>query len=209
MTTPPTPEANTIFIGIDYSMTSPGICVMDHSGNIDIYALCDSHVDKKCYKEGKFTFYTLKDKEPWKTPIERFDRLARKVLAIINRYDLGEEKPIIYIEGYSMASKGQVFHIAENAAVLKHYFFQVGLKYREIAPTTLKKFATGSGRAQKEDMHDAFMKETGIDLKGQITPNRKLGSPVTDLIDAYYLAKYGKQSRGVKVTTDEDQQEED
>lgn len=91
-----------------------------------------------------------------------------------------------------MGSKGQVFHIAENTAILKHYLFHVGIEVVEVAPTTIKKFATGSGRAQKEDMYAAFEKKTEINLKGMLIPNRKLGSPVTDIVDAYFIAEFGR-----------------
>jgi Holliday junction resolvasome RuvABC endonuclease subunit len=188
-----------MYIGLDYSMTSPGIAVL-HGDRIDLYGFygergLSSPNNGKQFKldDGRIlSVHVLKNDSKFKLPIERFDLLARKVLAVINNYDLKDTKPVVYIEGYSMASKGQVFHIAENTAILKHYLFRVDMSPTEIAPMTLKKFASGSGRAQKEDMHDAFRNETGVDLKELLTPNRKLGSPVTDLVDAFYIAKYAK-----------------
>jgi hypothetical protein len=39
-------------------------------------------------------------------------------------------------------------------------------------------------------MHEAFLKETGIDLKSIMTPDKKdITSPVSDVIDAYYICK--------------------
>jgi hypothetical protein len=54
----------------------------------------------------------------------------------------------------------------------------------------IKKFATGKGNATKDSMYEAYLKETGLDLIKILTPNCKLGSPITDIVDAWYLAKY-------------------
>ena len=39
-------------------------------------------------------------------------------------------------------------------------------------------------------MHQAFMKDSGIDLRWKITPNKtKIGNPVSDIVDSYYICK--------------------
>ena len=61
-----------------------------------------------------------------------------------------------------------------------------------VAPTQVKKFATGSGRADKEKMHESFKEENSVNLQHMISPNRKnIGNPVSDIVDAYYICKYG------------------
>jgi hypothetical protein len=54
----------------------------------------------------------------------------------------------------------------------------------------VKKFGCGKGNGDKTAMHEAFLKETGIDLKSIMTPDKKdITSPVSDVIDAYYICK--------------------
>jgi Holliday junction resolvasome RuvABC endonuclease subunit len=179
----------TIF-GIDYSMTCPAVCVA-YNGQRTCYAWPSSYNGEEYIDNPAFSVRVLPNVLAWAYPIDRFDQLARKVLFPLNKFE--GTQPIVYIEGYSMGSKGQTFHIAENTAILKHYFHRVGIEVREVAPTTVKKFATGSGRAQKEDMYDAFVAKTGIQLQGMLTPKRKkLGSPVSDIVDAFFIAEYGR-----------------
>ena len=60
-----------------------------------------------------------------------------------------------------------------------------------MAPTTIKKFATGKGNANKEKLYDAFVEETGIDIRKTLDISNKSWNPVSDIVDAYYIAKYG------------------
>ena len=59
------------------------------------------------------------------------------------------------------------------------------------APAEIKKFATGKGNANKELMYKAFVDETGDDLAQLFEFDPYTGqSPVSDIIDSYYIAKY-------------------
>ena len=59
-----------------------------------------------------------------------------------------------------------------------------------VSPSHIKKIATGKGNADKNQMYQAFVKETGILLKDIISPNKKeIGNPVSDLVDSYYICK--------------------
>lgn len=91
-----------------------------------------------------------------------------------------------------MGSVGQVFTIAENTAILKYKLFCINNRYTIVAPTTLKKFATEKGNADKLMMYEAFVKKTGIDPRKILNSEAKLGSPFTDIADSYWLAEYAK-----------------
>ena len=39
-------------------------------------------------------------------------------------------------------------------------------------------------------MYEAFVKDTFIELHSIISPTTKLGSPTTDIVDAWYIARY-------------------
>jgi hypothetical protein len=75
--------------------------------------------------------------------------------------------------------------------LLKYKFWKYDMNFELVPPTVLKKFATGKGNAKKEDMYKKFVKETGVDLQEILFPGRKLGNPVTDIVDSYYLMKWG------------------
>ena len=99
----------------------------------------------------------------------------------------------VFLEGYSYGSTGKVFHIAENTGVLKYLMWDEELNFEIIPPTVIKKFATGKGNANKEKMYEAFCTENpNLDLRSQLTPrSSNVISPVSDIVDAYFIAKYG------------------
>lgn len=128
----------------------------------------------------------------YKTEEERYDNISAYFIKEIVKagFDVPYIHQIIAIEDYSFGSKGRVFNIAENTGLLKHKIWKASLDIHVVAPTRVKKFATGSGAAKKEDMYETFVKDTGVDLNNIMFPDRKLASPVTDIVDAYYIAKY-------------------
>lgn len=178
-----------MIVGIDYSMTCPALAV--HRGGEFNFKNCDIYyqTDKKKYDltvdniVGKLQY-------DWKSPMERFHNNAIWVTSILGKYD-GKISHIA-IEDYSMNSKGKVFHIAENTGIMKYnlYRYAVDTEVLRIPPAVIKKFATGKGNAKKEMMEEAFIAETGIDLKAILGQTQKQWSPSGDIIDSYYIAKY-------------------
>ena len=60
-----------------------------------------------------------------------------------------------------------------------------------ISPSAIKKFATGKGNANKLLMYEACVEETGDDLAKLFEFDPYNGqSPVSDIVDSYYIAKY-------------------
>lgn len=182
------------FVGFDYSMTSPAMCILGEDGlwqNSTTYFL----TDKKKY-QGVFAtqrgFQVIGELHPlYKTQQERFENIAKYFIKLLNLHIAVTQ---CAIEDYSMGSKGKVFHIAENTGLLKYLLWQRDVPFITVPPTTIKKFATGKGNAKKEQMFEAFNKETNLDLSKIMHQDGKLDSPVTDVVDAYYIAKYAKVS---------------
>jgi Holliday junction resolvasome RuvABC endonuclease subunit len=126
----------------------------------------------------------------YRNEMDRYSKLAEKLLAFILDY----KNPMVYLEGYSMGSKGLIFNIAENTAVFKYLCFCNDVPVITVPPTTIKKYVTGKGNATKDVMYDVFVKDTSVDLQNALfNKSRKLGNPVTDLVDAYYIAKWGQE----------------
>lgn len=171
-------------------MTSPAICVHRAGwgepfsfSNCRFYFVTDR---KRCLVSDKFFFGF--SHEEYLCQEQRFDNLAAWA---VNKIDPEAE---IYLEGYAFGAKGQVFNIGENTGVLKQKIWQLKgyspKAFTTFTPGTIKKFATGKGNADKVKMHEAFVAETSIklDLHFGVNPG---DSPISDIIDAYYISKLG------------------
>jgi Holliday junction resolvasome RuvABC endonuclease subunit len=102
----------------------------------------------------------------------------------------------VYLEDYAFGATGRVFHIAENTGILKYNLWQNDIPIVTIPPTVIKKFATGKGNANKETLQEHFITETGIDIKTQLQLTLKQWNPSSDIIDSYYICKYGVSENG-------------
>ena len=186
-------------IGIDYSLSSPGVCVNTSEGEFryedcTFYFLTNTKKYNTTFKE-KIAFgksavefvgspHQLYTSEP-----ERYNQISDWVIDIINSYVFWQEQPIIQIEDYSYGSTGRVFHIAENLGLLKYKLkMECGWDYTLLPPSVIKKFATDKGNANKDLMLDAFEKDTGTNLAQVFDTTSK--SPVSDVADAYFICKY-------------------
>ena len=174
-----------IYVGIDYSLTSPCVCVSRDKtfSNSFFYFLNDRKtVLGKCHN------ILGEEHEEYLTDQERYENIASWVLGILSNFE--KEEITILIEDYSFGSKGRVFNLAENCGILKYMLYKRGYKFFTVPPTVVKKFATGKGNATKEKMYDAFVRDTLVDLHNIISPTTKLGSPTTDIVDAWYIGRY-------------------
>ena len=192
-------------IGIDYSLSSPGVCVNTSDGEFKyedciFYFLTNTKKYDATFKE-KIAFgtsaveYIGTQHKPYTSEPERYSQIADWVIDIIKSQSqlmigkLWEKKPIIQIEDYSYGSTGRVFHIAENLGLLKYKLkMECGWDYTLLPPSVIKKFATDKGNANKELMLDAFEKDTGANLPKIFDTTSK--SPVSDIADAYFICKY-------------------
>jgi len=173
------------FIGIDYSMTSPAVTII----TADSFSSHFFAQNKKQEGHAPPHFYSYSYPTHSDLDIDRYARLANWVFAIAKF----TQDDIISIEGYSMGSVGAVFSIAENTAILKNNLYLNNIKYNVVAPTTLKKYATGKGNADKLQMYERFTEKTKTDPRKVYSGEKaKLGSPFTDIADSYWLADYSK-----------------
>lgn len=74
-----------------------------------------------------------------------------------------EPADVVVIEGYSFGSKGRaVFDIAELGGVIRYALHCRGATVVEVAPSQLKKLATGSGNAPKDAVLVEAVKRLGF-----------------------------------------------
>lgn len=175
-----------IFAGIDYSMSSPALCIL--------------HEESDKFEDARIYFQTKKKKDAikvqnikgillddWESNEERFDILAENFvnLCVAHKVDF------LFIEGYAMGAKGQVFNIGENTGILKHKLFKNKIPFDVESPSRIKKYATGKGNANKLLMYESFLEKTKVDLQ-QILLKKAENNPISDIVDAYFIAKYAK-----------------
>ena len=184
--------------GIDYSLTSPAVCVWkaeQYDGLFD-FDTCDlyylEHLQRwKSAGRPSAGLLNLHPEEypEWETEEQRHDLLTDWTMSIIQGCE-------VFIEGYAFATSGKshVRSVAENTGLLKHKMYKANQSFTNIPPTVIKKYATGKGNANKELMYEAFTAEllTPPDFRERLWPkSKKLSNPVTDLVDAYFIAKWG------------------
>ena len=183
-------------IGIDYSLSSPGVCVNTSEGEFryedcNFYYLTSTKKYDSTFKEkiafGQSTVeYKGTQNKLYTSEPERYNNIADWVIDIIKSY---KGTPTIQIEDYSYGSTGRVFHIAENLGLLKYKLkMECGWDYTLLPPSVIKKFATDKGNANKELMLEAFEKDTGVNL--EVLFDTKSKSPISDVADAYFICKY-------------------
>src|SRR5210317_1150688 len=178
------PNPKTI-VGIDYSLTSPAVCI-NNEGEYMFYYL----TSKKKYIGQMAKNIIGYEHQEYDTPIKRFSQISDWVINKINRLEFFKDIQV-YIEGYSFGSKGQgIFQIAENCGILKYRLQELKFDYETVVPSVVKKGATGKGNADKDMMYEAFVKETNIDLK-KIFDTEKVGNPISDIADSYFIQKVG------------------
>lgn len=158
-------------MGIDQSLTCTGVCVIRQEGfNYTVLHTESIHSHKTNFEDYADTLHRAKF-------------IADRLHMIAVKYKVTH----FSIEGLSFGSKGNA---TRNLAIL---FATICIKLNidfpyTVPPTTLKKFATGNGRADKKEMlsviecHDKYLFNYLNDM------TIKAGK--YDLADAYWLARY-------------------
>lgn len=175
--------------GIDYSITSPGICIHP-----------SQHIwqPEKC----KYLFFSDLKKYNAGDIIDGSFEVSKKIKSEerMNRYTLNAKSTVDYlkahgvtkvcIEGYAFAARSSMaVQMGENGGILRSYLVSAGMEYIEVPPSKIKKFATSSGRSDKLAMLEKFEDETGKDLF-EIFNRKAPSSPIDDIADSYFICKY-------------------
>lgn len=159
-------------LGIDQSYNSSGIIVLE--GDVILHS--------ECFKSNK--------------DFDRFGQayqIATHIADIVDTY-----KPdVIGIEGLAFGMRGNVTRdlgglqfviVAHLQEVKKH-------PVKIVAPLTVKKFATGSGRAKKEEMIESLPEYA---LNEFLDLGVKKTTGLADLADAYWIAKVAEETHNKK-----------
>lgn len=187
-----------IVVGIDWSMTSPAICV--HAGEVWSLDNCTFYIrtDKKRMVES----CSLTNQKINATLIGKYlnneQRFAEAAVWAGNCLDKHitahgcHEISLVCLEGYAMGASGISFQIGESTGVLKQELWARRFDVITPAPTVIKKFASGKGNAQKDVLESKFIQETGVNIRvfmGNVQ-TAKSWNPSSDIIDSYFLCHY-------------------
>lgn len=196
-----------VCIGVDPSFNSTGICLKYYDENSEkivkeyFVIIKPNKLTKKEIKEDSESInfeYVLYEKidlkeyndnniihEYWKTT--NIINLADRIKETICEYCKDPEITNIYvvIEGISYGSTLRtkaVFDLAGlNYVIRKNLINRENIKLYIVPPTHIKKFATGKGNANKDDIISIF----------KLTHKNIKISKIDDLADAYYMSCYG------------------
>lgn len=94
-------------------------------------------------------------------------------------YTIVDDDRLVVLEGYSYASANQAHQLGELGGVIRLAITETGAPYVDVPPSTLKKFATGKGNANKAAMGLAAAR-AGYDGPGD-----------DNAIDAWWLMQMG------------------
>lgn len=153
-------------LGIDQSYTCTGYVLVDESGEM--------------YKFG--TFKTTKESDIYARSIE----LAEFITKLVKDNNVKD----VRIEGLAFGGSGDA---TRNLAGLQFVVItnlrtaHPDTKVTIIAPTSLKKFATGSGKSDKLAMISSVPEKVMDEF---VTAKLKKSSGLADVTDAYWLAKF-------------------
>jgi crossover junction endodeoxyribonuclease RuvC len=98
-----------------------------------------------------------------KTGVERLHEIREAVRSLV----LTTQAEAAVIEGYSFGSQGRaVFNIGELGGVIRLLLHDMGVPYTEVPPSTLKKWATGKGNANKDTMLETAIRKYAFEGHG-------------------------------------------
>lgn len=178
-----------VIAGIDYSLCGPAVCLYS-DGDASTYfdhKYCSFYFLTENKRQSEISSMNIYGERmsDWNSEEERYETIADWAQDIV----MGCSS--VALEGYAFGAHGRVFQIAENTGILKYKLYRLGIPVTVVPPTEVKKFATGKGNADKNQMYEAFVAETGCHLKMLLTPKRSDSvSPVSDIVDSYYICKH-------------------
>lgn len=156
-------------MGIDQSYTSTGIVVAE-SG----LALCAEVVS------------TERDLDDELDTFKRSIHIRNEIIRAAKDHHVDK----VHIEGLSF---GSVTNATRNLAGLQYMIvtalIEMDIPVKIIAPTTLKKFATGSGKAKKIDMYDSVATKDPVFAEMTLRSFKKTKGGY-DVADAFWLAVF-------------------
>ena len=208
-----------IIAGVDYSMSCPALCM--YNGSVENFNFEDctfSYItnhnvwSKSNLLDGKIVGYGSMSTDCF--DIDRMSHLSDTFLDCIDDINVNDSRVHVGLEDYAFQGKGKITLLAENMGILKYKLRENHHIAKSYTPLTIKKYARNflpieaqkndKGKPVnmgKEEMHNAFREITGVDLLKVFGLEKLLtlkkaptrSNPITDIVDAYFIARYHKE----------------
>ena len=153
-------------LGVDQSYTSSGYCIIDAEQNIIEFGRLKSDTTKDVY--------------------ERALETAKKICELIEKHSLKK----VNLEGLAFGIMGNATRDLAGLlfTIINLIKYKIGedVEVTVIAPTSVKKLATGSGKAKKKDMVESLPKDVLEKFKQS---GLKITTGLTDVTDAYWISR--------------------
>lgn len=167
-------------MGVDQSLTQTAVV---------IYEVIYNHANERHIKEVVHcqVIKTKKLQDDW-----LIDAHARSVQVAEQIFRIADEhRPdILVVESPSLGSSGRA---TRTLPFLLGMILSAFTEFQHVPPSTLKKYATGSGNADKDQMVDALKEVSPQFYKDLMSMPKTTGR--YDLADAYWLADYAAMNQ--------------
>jgi len=152
-----------MLLSLDISITSTGYCIFEFGGTLRGFGTIKTDNSKTIY--------------------QRLEYIEEEIKSLLTKYQVTE----IVIEAPSFGSRGANSYLLFGVHFsVSRLFILKNLPLTQLNIASIKKFATGSGRAKKNDMINALP----IELKDLFLSHGFLKSKgLPDLADSYFIGK--------------------
>ncbi len=207
------------YIGIDYSINSPGVMVHNEEIGYQWYGYykkgkCTKKEEKYLEELNSFDNIHINQQQPFDISKDyskgEFDKLQRGIIQsewlwdnVIYDYIVTYKDVSVAFEGFSYGSStNNIIDIIISTTLLKKRFFSEGISINTYAPTTIKKFA-GKGNMGKLEVFNRFKSNVLGDellesdnfykwVLENIEVEKRVPNVIDDLIDSYFVMSYLK-----------------
>lgn len=167
-------------IGIDLSLSSTGI---------------SSHQGTHLIITNGYTKKTTPKADPIEEERKRLHHHHERIKTICQKIsDLTRTCDLVVMEGLAFAAHDYDRQTAGLSWIIRHRLYSNGIPYALIPPLNLKKYATGTSKARKEEVIAAVQR-----WSPSISNNHQEG--LNDVCDAYVLMSMGRWRYGQQAHT--------
>lgn len=183
-----------IFIGLDLSINSTGVCINDSDTNTCHYFIISPKDAKKTYPNITFVKYDKCKSSTDDSFIVRelkksnnIFNIVKKIEDIIVKYKGDNTLCVLESISYGSSSSSVLSDLSGLNYATRYMLMNNGFNFNVVAPTQLKKFAVGNGSADKELMTHAWL-TCQTTIKEEDIKKLK----ADDIADAYFLSEFFK-----------------
>ena len=191
-----------IYIGIDPSLNSTGICI-NVDGNCKYYIITSKMTKKMKDFKNEYIQYLPYEKEDTNKKLNEYAdvefnkahniynicvRVKQVIKANVEWYSGDNINNCeVFMEGVSYGSLGSAALVDLSGLnfAIRNVLIELGVKFTIVSPSQNKKFATGLGNADKEHMIFSWLM-----IEKHLKDIKDI--KIDDLADAYFLSNYYK-----------------